>query len=430
MAQPMRRGWSTGACAAAAAVAAAKAVLSPKRVVAHTTVVLPRRQGVLVTMMPIRRAHRLGEESERMMARAWVVKDAGDDPDITHGAFVSVRIDFGSPPLRHTATATDADTDAPKRIIQAVLAQEHDTIVFLRARGVGIVTKAGLPTPVGEAAISPSPRRYIAENIRYACQRAGFLLPRGEGGGEAKPMASEPRERANRLSPSSGQSCSDTLVTKMPITVAIGIAGGAAMAQQTWNPRLGIVGGLSVLGTTGVVIPYSCSAWIHSIHRGIDVARANQFPLVGAATGKTSENTLMQSFGLPPEAILDMGDFIGGMTKYLQRYPVPALIVCGGMGKMAKYAQGANDLHNKRSTVNLPDLLEWADDDDRLRLAAGEYVSTAALVGALARPQILLQRMAERCHHRMAGHLPECRVRIVLVDRAGEIVAQHPLSDS
>ncbi len=102
------------------------------------------------------------------------------------------------------------------------------------------------------------------------------------------------------------------------------------LPRKTWNPRLGIVGGLSILGTTGIVRPFSCAAWIASIHRGIDVARAAGLTHVAGCTGATSETAVQALYGLPDHAMLDMGDFAGGLLKYLRRHPVPRLTIGGG----------------------------------------------------------------------------------------------------
>jgi cobalt-precorrin-5B (C1)-methyltransferase len=131
---------------------------------------------------------------------------------------------------------------------------------------------------------------------------------------------------------------------------------GAELARHTWNPRLGILGGLSILGTTGIVVPYSCSAWIDSIRRGIDVARAAGRTHVAGCTGSTSERAVATLYGLPDDALLDMGDFAGAVLKYLRRHPVPRLTLAGGIGKLAKLADGHLDLHSGRSRVN-PNLL-------------------------------------------------------------------------
>ena len=123
-------------------------------------------------------------------------------------------------------------------------------------------------------------------------------------------------------------------------------------------PRLGILGGLSILGTTGVVIPYSCSAWIHSIHRGIDVARANGLMHVAGCTGSTSEKAVQALFDLPDFVMLDMGDFAGGLFKYLRRHPLPRLTIGGGFAKISKLAAGHLDLHSGRSQVDLDRLAD------------------------------------------------------------------------
>src|ERR1700683_5735447 len=99
------------------------------------------------------------------------------------------------------------------------------------------------------------------------------------------------------------------------------------------NARLGILGGLSVLGTTGIVVPYSCASWVHSIQRGIDVARAAGLDRIAAATGSTSERAVQRLYALPDHALIDMGDFVGGTLKYLRRHPVPRLTLAGGFGK-------------------------------------------------------------------------------------------------
>ena len=135
--------------------------------------------------------------------------------------------------------------------------------------------------------------------------------------------------------------------------VEISIEHGERLAERTLNGRLGIVGGLSVLGTTGIVIPYSCAAWIDSIHRGVDVARAVGLDHVAGSTGSNSERAVQALHALPDTALLEMGDFAGGMLKYLRRHPVQRVTVAGGVAKMTKLAQGRLDLHSKRGEADL-----------------------------------------------------------------------------
>ena len=185
---------------------------------------------------------------------------------------------------------------------------------FRAGPGVGTVTLPGLPLAVGEPAINPGPRTIIADNLRAVADEYG--LP-------------------------------------ADIEAEIGIGNGEALALKTANARLGIEGGLSVLGTTGVVIPYSCAAWIHAVHRGVDVARAAGLDRIGAATGRGSEEALQALLGLPAHGMIDMGDFAGALLKYLRRHPVARLSLAGGFGKLSKLAAGHLDLHSDRAPVDI-----------------------------------------------------------------------------
>jgi cobalt-precorrin-5B (C1)-methyltransferase len=283
--RPLRRGWTTGTCAAAAAKAAYAALVTgefPDPV----EVTLPRgeRPGFALAV------NRMDERS----ATAGIVKDAGDDPDVTHGALVLATVRAGPP---------------------------GTGVTFRAGEGVGTVTRAGLPIPPGEPAINPVPRAMIRAAIAEVAASAAV----------------------------SGD-----------VEVEIAIPGGEALAAKTMNGRLGIIGGLSVLGTTGIVVPYSCSAWIYSIRQGIDVARAAGITLIAGSTGSTSEAAIQKLHDLPEIALIDMGDFVGGMLKYLRRHPVPRVIIAGGVGKMTKLAQGLLDLHSARGSVDRAELAQFA----------------------------------------------------------------------
>ncbi len=273
----LRRGWTTGACATAATKAAYIALLSG-RFPNAVQITLPKGQKPLFMLAE----RRLGQG----FACAGVIKDAGDDPDVTHGALITATVRESGPPGQ---------------------------VVFKAGRGVGTVTLPGLPLAVGEPAINPVPRQMMRKVVA---------------------------EVAQDFAPRQG------------VEIEISVADGERLARKTWNPRLGIKGGLSILGTTGIVVPYSCSAWIASIHRGVDVARANNLPHIAACVGATSERMVHQLYHLPASAIIDMGDFVGGLLKYLRRHPVPFLSIAGGFGKMSKLATGALDLHSKRSQVD------------------------------------------------------------------------------
>jgi cobalt-precorrin-5B (C1)-methyltransferase len=296
----LRRGWTTGTCAAAATRAALEALLTDASP-ASVPVRLPsgaRPDFAVATL-----------EKAPDGATAGVVKDAGDDPDVTHGALILATV-------RHNPPGAG--------------------LTFHAGAGVGTVTKPGLPLAVGEPAINPVPRRMIGWAVEEVCAPLG-LAP--------------------------------------DFAVEIGVAHGDKLAQRTLNPRLGILGGLSILGTTGIVVPFSCAAWIHSIHRGIDVARALRLDHVAGATGSTSEAAVQRLYGLEESALIDMGDFVGGMLKYLAQHPVPRVTLALGFAKAVKLGQGLLDLHSKRGTVDLAGLARLAE-------AAGAPPEVAAAIAA------------------------------------------------
>ena len=282
----LRSGFTTGACATAAAAAACHALLTGKGQ-KQAQICLPNGQ------TPVFEVEEL--QFECGGCRAAVRKDAGDDPDVTHKALIAVTV----------------------RQLPA-----GKGIVIKAGEGVGTVTRPGLPVAVGEPAVNPVPRRMICEAVTNVAA--------GQGAGA-------------------------------DFEVEISVPNGVELAKQTWNPRLGIVGGISILGTTGIVKPYSCAAWIASIHRGIDVARAGGAEHVAASTGSQSEAVAQEFYGLPDWAMLDMGDFAGGLLKYLRRHPVPYLTIAGGFGKLTKLAQGAMDLHSARSQVDFAGLGQLAE---------------------------------------------------------------------
>jgi len=355
---PLRRGWTTGACATAATKAALTALLTgtfPDPV----TITLPKGETPAFALA----RERMGDD----FAEAGIVKDAGDDPDVTHGAMVIARVQRGKP---------------------------ESGIMFHAGDGVGTVTKPGLPIAPGQAAINPVPRQMMTEIIEAVCAEHGVAPD---------------------------------------IAVTISVPGGAAIAQKTWNPRLGIVGGISILGTTGIVHPFSCAAWIHSIHRGIDVARAAGLDHVLGSTGSTSEDAAQGIYDLPEIALLDMGDFAGGLIKYLRAHPVPKLTVAGGFAKITKLAQGALDLHSARSQVDMAFLAGLAGDrlnqDMKARILSANTAAQALEIMNDTGIDITAD-MADRALATVIDTLRGAPVQaeIIIVDRKGTIIARTGLS--
>jgi cobalt-precorrin-5B (C1)-methyltransferase len=357
--RPLRRGWTTGACATAAAKAAYTALVTgvfPDPV----DIVLPRGERPAFALA----LTRLGDDT----ATAGVIKDAGDDPDVTHGALVVATVRAG---------------------------KAGSGVTFRAGGGVGTVTRPGLPVPPGEPAINPVPRQMMRDAIAEVATRYG-----------------QPGD----------------------VVIEIAIPGGQTLAEKTLNGRLGIIGGLSILGTTGIVVPYSCSAWIHSIHRGIDVARAIGLTHIAGSTGNTSETAVRKLHSLPETALIDMGDFVGGMLKYVRSHPLPRLTIAGGVAKMTKLAQGLLDLHSKRGSVDLAVLAGFAEQAgataamcERIRTA-----NTAAQAFALAQAeQIALGDAVARAAQATALRVVAGRdtaIEIVLFDRAGALVGAAPFA--
>jgi cobalt-precorrin-5B (C1)-methyltransferase len=356
----LRYGWTTGACATAATTAAYTALLTgefPDPV----TIDLPHDKHPSFALAQ--------EGLADGAATVGIVKDAGDDPDVTHGALVSARVTHGEP---------------------------GTGVVFKAGAGVGTVTKPGLPLGVGEPAINPMPRRFMTGHVRAVAARYG-------GTGD--------------------------------VVIEVSVENGEELARKTWNPRLGILGGLSILGTTGVVVPYSCSSWIDSIRRGIDVARAAGHQHVAGCTGSTSERVVTELYGLPEDALLDMGDFAGAVLKYLRRHPVPRLTIAGGIGKLTKLAQGHLDLHSGRSQVDTEALAELVRDAGAApELVEGVRSANTAL-DALQQCQAaglpLGDLVAAGARETALGVLlgAPVEVDVVVIDRAGTVVgrAQAPL---
>ena len=351
---PLRRGWTTGACATAATKAAFTALLTgefpdPVRIT------LPRGQQPTFALAT--------ERLDPDCALAGVIKDAGDDPDVTHQALVCAQVRRARP---------------------------GDGVIFRAGPGVGTVTLPGLPVAVGEPAINPVPRRMMRAVVADVAATAG-------------------------VGPD--------------VIVEISVADGERLARQTWNPRLGIVGGLSILGTTGVVIPYSCSAWIHSIHRGVDVAVAAGYAHVAGCTGSTSERAVQALYDLPDTAMLDMGDFAGGLLKYLRRHPVPRLTIGGGFGKLSKLAMGHMDLHSGRSRVDMARLAAWVRDLGGAPALAREVESAntanqvlqAASAGALPLAALVAQEARTQALSMLDG---DTQVEVIVFDRQGALAGR------
>jgi cobalt-precorrin-5B (C1)-methyltransferase len=281
--QGLRSGYTTGSCATAGAKAAALAIVQ-RQLIDEVEITLPRGERVRFTLHSCRRHSETSAECS-------VIKDAGDDPDVTHGAEIFTRVDLEPPAgVRYRA-----------------------------GQGIGTVTKTGLELAVGEPAINPMPRRMIRQAL--------------------------------------GEVLGHTL-DNVGATVTISIPNGEDLAKQTLNGRLGILGGLSILGTTGIVEPYSNAAFKVSILKAIRVARSNGCDHLVLTPGGRSETFAQQVFSLPEESFIEVGGFLRQAMAYCRRNH-PRVVTFGGFAaKFSKVAAGQLETHSDEGPVDFAFLAE------------------------------------------------------------------------
>lgn len=344
MNQRLRTGHTTGTCAAAAAKAAAT-LLSSGAPPEHVETPLPG--GGRVTLAP----HETGRDGQG--AWASIIKDAGDDPDITHGAAIVARVEW--------------------------LAQGG--VEFAAGEGVGMVTKPGLSIPPGEAAINPVPRKMIAAAVREVVDR--------------------------------------------PARVTVSVPGGARLAEKTFNPRLGVVGGLSILGTTGIVRPFSCSALRSSLVLGMEVALASGFDAPVFTPGDIGARAAEALFGVPAGAVVEVSNEWGYVLDAAAAKPLRALLAVGHPGKLAKLPMGHWDTHSKRSPTAVDYARGVVAETLNTRPPASDTVEgvfTALEPGARRRAgDVLAERVAAAIHQKVGGRFP---VAAVLVMMNGELLGK------
>ena len=276
--EKLRTGWTTGTCAAAAAKAAAKALISGE-VQDEVEIRLPRKGEERRVKFEVERCE-MGEG----WAEAVVVKDAGDDPDVTHLAHLTARVSW----------------------------REEPGIELDRGEGVGLVTKPGLGLTVGGPAINEVPRRMISYSVEEVLN---------------------PAERGVR--------------------VEISVPGGERMAEKTTNPRLGVVGGISILGTTGIVRPFSTASWRASIGQAVSVMGAQGHDTLVLSTGGLTEKAAMRLLpDLEEVCFVEVGDFTGYALKGAAKNRIERVFFVGMVGKLTKLAAGVMMTHWTRSKVD------------------------------------------------------------------------------
>ena len=278
----LRSGFTTGACAAAAAKAAAMVLLAGREI---SRVEIP---------FPTGDRHRFALHScvlQDGQVTVSIIKDAGDDPDVTNGAEI-------------IAIVEQQETETSEELIK-----------LAGGPGVGQVTKPGLPVPVGEPAINPVPRTMIRTAVTEAMQETG--------------------------------------VEDIPLLITICVTDGDLLAEKTLNSRLGIIGGLSILGTTGIVRPVSARAWTDTIDASMKVARAVGLSEVVVSTGRTSEAAVQRVLNLPEEAMVMMGDYLVYALKGAKRHGFSKIYLSGMWAKILKCALGIPQTHVRHGVLEM-----------------------------------------------------------------------------
>lgn len=279
---PLHTGFTTGSCATAAAKAALLALITGETLT-EVSFRIPEGETMKMAVESV--------EIERGQARASVIKDSGDDPDVTDGCRIS---------------ATVAFTD-------------HPGIKFKGGRGIGTVTLSGLGLDIGEPAINPVPRRNIADE----------LSPLYNGG----------------------------------LVVTLSLDNGEILCEKTFNPRVGIVGGVSIIGTTGIIRPFSHEAFIDCIRREMDVALAMNCKCIVVNSGGKSERFMKALYpDLPPHAFIHYGNAVGETMEIAREKNVPRMAIGVMLGKAVKLAEGNMDTHSHKITVNKEFLKSVADE--------------------------------------------------------------------
>ncbi|MEB7770807.1 cobalt-precorrin-5B (C(1))-methyltransferase [Kurthia gibsonii] len=331
----MRHGYTTGACATATTKAALITLLSGEEQ-ESVTIFLPVGKYATFTM-----EHTVREGEA---VRCGTIKDAGDDPDVTHLALIESTVSF----------------------------IEGDAIVLDGGVGVGRVTKPGLPVPVGEAAINPVPRKMLEEVVKETLEHFGV---------------------------------------KRGVKIVISVPAGEELAKKTLNGRLGIVGGISILGTRGTVVPFSSAAYMASIAEAVSVAHAAGQKHLILTTGGRSERYAMALFpDLAEECFIEMGDFVGHALKHCKIHDIPQVTLVGMMGKFSKVAQGVMMVHSKSAPINFEFLADLAAESGVPPALQEEvrHANTASQVGEIMLEhgyQAFFDRLCMACCHASIQHV-------------------------
>ena len=357
----LRTGYTTGTCAAAATKAALSTLVNGEKL-SRVNVSLPKDKQITIDIAWIK------HEGDKSVTAA-VIKDGGDDPDVTNGAEVC-------------ATVSLSDTSSK--------------IVIDGGMGVGRVTKPGLGLEIGKAAINPTPIRMINHAIEEILNQQTHK--------------------------------------KYGLSVIISVPKGEEIARKTDNPRLGIIGGISILGTTGIVIPYSTASFAASIRQSIDVSRAMGSDSVILTTGGRSEDFARAIYGnsIADHAYIQIGDFIGFSIKQCAIKKIKKAYVVGFVGKLTKMAMGVKQTHVKGSHVDMNFLSELASRSgvNKELVQQIKLANTARHVSELIDQsgfRVFYDTLCKEVHNHLTKYSQyHLQIKIILLDFNGKIIGNYP----
>ncbi len=355
--EKLRTGFTTGTAAAASAKAAILSIINQKKI-DSVKVTLPKNNKIQIKINSCEFSNSIGKCS--------VIKDGGDDPDVTHGAEI---------------------------LVELSLTSELNKIEIDGGKGVGIVTKPGLGLEINEAAINPTPKKMITENIREVA---------------------------------------DDILKNNGIKIIISVPNGKELAKKTDNPRLGIIGGISILGTTGIVIPYSTASFAASVRQNLDVSLAMGNDTVVLTTGGRSEDFSKKIVDLPEHSFVQMGDFAGYTIQQCAKKRIKKAYIAGFIGKLAKMAAGVKQTHVKGSKVDTNFLSELAKS-----CKANENVINQIKMANTARhvQDIINENhvdgffdlVCSKVYKQMRKHSEEkVPIEVILFDFDGSVLGKHP----
>lgn len=351
----LKTGFTTGTSATAAAKAGLLSIINKKKI-QEVEVKLPKGNSIKI---PIHVCN-FGTKT----AHCSVIKNGGDDPDVTHGAEIIVDLEF-------TENRNEIEIDG--------------------GEGVGIVTKPGLGLEIDKPAINPIPKKMINENLR---ETAGDLL-KNNG-----------------------------------IKVVISVPKGKELGPKTDNPRIGILHGISILGTSGIVIPFSTASYAASIRQNLDVAIAMGNDVVVLTTGGRSEDFAKKIIDLPDHCFVQMGDFSGYTIQQCSKKNISKAFVVGFIGKLAKMAAGVKQTHVKGSKIDMNFLGDMAKICGASDIIIQEIhkANTARHVSEIIKEKQVsgfFDKVCEEVYKQMRKHSEEkVDLEIILFDFDGEILAR------